>query len=75
MALQIRRGSDDERLGITPDAGEPIWTTDTNILYVGDGITPGGIAASPGQNVTPTGNVIFNSLGVTTTATVGTLCW
>lgn len=42
MALQIRRGTDAERQGITPLAGELIYTTDTKKLYVGDGITAGG---------------------------------
>jgi len=42
MALQIRRGTDAERQGITPLAGELIYTTDTKKLYVGDGATVGG---------------------------------
>jgi hypothetical protein len=42
MALQIRRGTDAERQGITPLAGELIYTTDTKKLYVGDGVTAGG---------------------------------
>ena len=45
MPLQIRRGTDAERLGsFTPAEGELIYTTDTKKLYVGDGITPGGVA-------------------------------
>lgn len=40
----MRRGTDAERQAITPEIGEPIWTTDTNKLWVGDGITAGGIA-------------------------------
>ena len=43
MALQIRRGTDVDRQGITPKAGEPIFTTDTKKLYIGDGTTAGGI--------------------------------
>jgi len=43
MALQIRRGTDADRQGITPKAGEPIFTTDTKKLYIGDGSTAGGI--------------------------------
>jgi hypothetical protein len=46
MALQIRRGLDGSgtggRLTITPDTGELIYTTDTKILYIGDGTTAGG---------------------------------
>ena len=43
MSLQLRQGTNAERLTITPLSGEPIWTTDTNALYVGDGVTAGGI--------------------------------
>ena len=42
MALQVRRGTNAERLGITPLAGELIYVTDTKQLYVGDGTTAGG---------------------------------
>ena len=43
MALQIRRGTDAQRQGITPLAGELIFTTDTKKLFVGDGSTVGGV--------------------------------
>lgn len=42
MSLQIRRGTDTERTSITPAAGEPVFTTDTKKLYIGDGTTTGG---------------------------------
>jgi NAD(P)-dependent dehydrogenase (short-subunit alcohol dehydrogenase family) len=42
MALQIRRGLESERAGITPDAGELLYTTDEKLVYVGDGATLGG---------------------------------
>jgi sugar lactone lactonase YvrE len=42
MALQIRRGLDSDRGTVTPLVGEPVWTTDTKKLYVGDGTTAGG---------------------------------
>lgn len=48
MSLRLRRGTDGERLAITPEAGELIFTTDTNTVYVGDGSTPGGIIVSAG---------------------------
>ena len=46
MPLQIRRGTDAERTDstFTPAEGELIYTTDTKKLYVGDGVTPGGVA-------------------------------
>lgn len=43
MALQIRRGTDAERLAITPLQGELIFTTDNKEVFVGDGTTAGGI--------------------------------
>jgi len=42
MSLKIRRGTNAERLTITPAEGELIYTTDTKNLYVGDGATVGG---------------------------------
>lgn len=42
MALRLRRGTDAERLLITPIEGELIYTTDTKKLYAGDGVTAGG---------------------------------
>ena len=46
MPLQLRRGTDSNRLSITPVVGEPIFTTDTKKLFIGDGSTVGGITVS-----------------------------
>jgi len=48
MALQIRRGTNADRLTITPAEGELIYTTDTKLLYVGDGSTVGGLEITDG---------------------------
>jgi hypothetical protein len=48
MALRIRRGTDAERQAVTFAEGELIYTTDTKLLYVGDGTTAGGILAGGG---------------------------
>ena len=48
MPLRIRRGTDAERLTITPLEGELIYTTDTKLVYVGDGTTVGGLDVSTG---------------------------
>ena len=48
MALQIRRGTSATRTSITPDVGELIYTTDTKLVYVGDGTTAGGTVISGG---------------------------
>lgn len=48
MALQLRRGTDAQRLALggvnTPLVGEPLFTTDTKKLFIGDGSTAGGVA-------------------------------
>jgi hypothetical protein len=48
MPIQFRRGTDAQRTAVTPAAGEPIWVTDTDELYVGDGSTPGGVIVTGG---------------------------
>lgn len=84
MPLQFRRGTNAERLTITPAVGEPIWTTNTNRLYVGDGSTVGGVAVeiplpSTGTFVSLTvTNIHFTGdpVGVDqTTAWTGTVAW
>lgn len=55
MSLRIRRGTDAQRLGITFDLGEIVYTTDTQKLYVGDGVTVGAkniLASSAGNGIT-----------------------
>lgn len=41
--IKIKRGLDSNRSQVTAATGEPLWTTDTHELYVGDGKTAGGI--------------------------------
>jgi hypothetical protein len=48
MALQFRRGEDADRTSVTPLAGEPLWITDTDELYIGDGSTAGGVLITGG---------------------------
>ena len=56
MSLQIRRGTEAERLTITPLTGELIYTTDTQLVYVGDNVTAGGILVSGGGGPSNYGN-------------------
>jgi hypothetical protein len=44
--IQIRRGLESARGTVTPDAGEPLFTTDAHQFYIGDGATPGGLAVT-----------------------------
>jgi hypothetical protein len=48
MALQIRRGTEAERQLIIPLQGELIYTTDTKKVYIGDGVTLGGVLIAGG---------------------------
>lgn len=66
MSLRIRRGTDAQRQGITFDLGEPVFTTDTQKLYIGDGVTAGGkniLATSAGTGLT--WNATTQTLNVT----------
>lgn len=75
MSLKLRRGTDAQRIGITPAEGELIYTTDTKKLYVGDGSIPGGIAVDTSgsgitdlvQDTTPQlgGNLDVNNFAIT----------
>ena len=49
--IQIRRGVEAQRALITPDAGEPLFTTDTKQLFIGDGATAGGLLVGGGSSV------------------------
>jgi len=54
MALLLRRGLEADRLSIIPEEGELIYVTDTKLIYVGDGVTAGGILVAGGGGPTPT---------------------
>ena len=54
MALLLRRGLEADRLSFTPEEGELIYVTDTKLVYIGDGVTPGGnLLAGGSQPATP----------------------
>ena len=69
MSLRIRRGTEAQRPGATFDLGEIVYTTDTNKLYVGDGVNAGGkniLATSAGTGLiwnTTTQRLDFNGSG------------
>ena len=73
MAFKIRRGTNAERLTITPAQGELIFTTDTKKLYVGDGSTVGGVAVIEGLATTGYVDSAINGLVDGATATLNTL--
>lgn len=71
MPLQLRRGLNVDRETTVFAAGEPVWTTDTTQLYVGDGVTPGGILVAGGGGSTSTTNT-FVTIHVDQEIQVGT---
>lgn len=67
MALRIKRGTDAERQGITPDSGEPVWTIDTKKLYIGDGSTAGGVLVTGAEGGGSLTGIDDNTTGVVLT--------
>ena len=49
--IQIRRGLESQRTLITPDLGEPLFTTDNQQFFIGDGSTAGGLLIGGGSTV------------------------
>lgn len=66
MALQFRRGTNAERTTITPAQGEPLYTTDTKALYIGDGSTAGGVAVGGGGGTLTVDTQDFTASGTWT---------
>jgi hypothetical protein len=48
MALKLKRGTAESLSTIIPAEGELVYTTDTKRLYIGDGVTVGGISVDLG---------------------------
>lgn len=74
MALQIRRGTNSQRLSLgginTPVQGEPLFTTDTKKLYIGDGGTAGGVSLGYYSNVAVEGQDTLSATNNTETLTL-----
>ena len=51
MALRLRRGTNADRLTVTPAEGELLYTTDSKKIYAGDGSTVGGNIVSGINNL------------------------
>ena len=58
MALRIRRGTDAQRTGKTFEVGEIVYTTDSQQVWIGNGVTAGGIPVV-GSNVAGFG-LVYN---------------
>ena len=75
MALRLRRGTEQERGLITPLQGELLFVTDTKKIYVGDGVTQGGVLIGPYElenDTSPTlnGDLDLNSNDITGTGNI-----
>ena len=60
--FKLRRGKEEDRMKITPEEGEPIFSTDVGRLAVGNGNTPGGV---------PVNKVWTDSVSAETYAIIG----
>ena len=70
MPLRIRRGTNSERLTITPLEGELVYTTDTKLLYIGDGAAVGGNPAVGGFSGALTSNLNLSGFNITGTGNI-----
>lgn len=72
MALQFRRGTEAERTanGFIPLSGEPVYTTDTKKLYIGDGETVGGVATGSLNDIGDIGDVDIQAANIIEIQTV-----
>jgi hypothetical protein len=54
--IQFKRGLEADRSSVTPAAGEILYTTDTKLVYIGDGSTAGGnlVSSSGGATIEAT---------------------
>lgn len=66
MALQFRRGTaaDVASESFVPEIGEPVYLTDEQKLYVGDGVTQGGVSVAGATDIQNLSSVDLVSEGV-----------
>lgn len=61
MYIKVKRGVEANRVALTPLVGEPIFTTDDNELFIGDGVSSGGI---PVGTIKPSGNIVADTIAM-----------
>jgi hypothetical protein len=71
MALQFKRGLESNRLSITPEEGEFIYTTDQKKVYIGDGSTAGGVLVTGGGISSVTWNDVTDKPNFSLVSTSG----
>lgn len=72
MPLQFRKGTESERQSgsFVPLSGEPIYITDTKKLFLGDGVTAGGVDIASSLSFSDVGDITLSSENVATIAQV-----
>ena len=70
MPLRLRRGTNAERLTITPLEGELIYTTDTKQVYVGDSNTVGGNSITSSSGGPLNSSLSLNGYNITGTGDI-----
>ena len=72
MPLQFRKGTESERQSesFVPLSGEPIYTTDTKKLYIGDGSTAGGVDIASTLSFSDVEDIELSSENVATIVSV-----
>jgi hypothetical protein len=79
--IQIKRGLNANRTGFTPAEGEPIYSSDNKVLYIGDNSTPGGVPVDKvptvfgrvGDVVATSGDYTASQITVTPNTPSGTI--
>lgn len=61
QTILLKRGLEASRLAYTPLSGELLYVTDTGILYIGDGVTAGGIITTSATDLNILNNYIPNT--------------
>lgn len=69
--IQFRRGIEAQRSTVVFLPGEPAWTTDLKQLWIGDGVTTGGILIANSTGNSSGNNYNFSGLGTVSVQTSG----
>lgn len=67
--LQVRRLTSAQRSLVTPASGEPIWDKTLKQMFIGDGVTLGGIAVAPTDSPSLTGTPTTTTAAADTNTT------
>lgn len=71
--FKFKRGTEATRSSVTPDVGEPVFTTDNRELFIGDGSSAGGnpLLINSMNIKTSSGSYLYNTNGQMSSVTYG----